>query len=571
MHIIRKISVLTKPYWPRIFGGIVLSLLVSGLTAAIAWVVKPALDHILVEKQYDYMKFLPPAILLLFIIRGFLQFGQTYLMSSAGMKLVKDTRNRLYDHILNMPVEYFSKESSGIVISRVINDAALLKNLISTVIKTFVMEAPTAIFLLGIAFYRRWDLTLLVLLLVPFIGYSTKKFGKGVKKKRKKAQRRISFVTHKIGESVLGLRIIKIFNGETGMNDKFRRDNQGYYREMLRVIRLKEFTRLMINTATGAGLAVAIWYGTALVMKEMITPGDLASILVAVYMLFSPVKKIGDAYTSLQEAMASVERIDTLLDTKLEESGDRKVESFHKELKFNNVTFSYPGSKQEILKGLNLEIRHGEVVAIVGHSGAGKSTLVDLIPGFYKPSGGTITIDGINISEADLPSLRRLIGSVTQDIMLFNDTVRENIAIGKKDATESEIIHAAELAYADEFIMELPEKYDTIMGERGVRLSGGQRQRIALARAVLKNPLILILDEATSSLDSVSEQLIHKALDKFMEDRTTIVIAHRLSTIQNADKIVVLDRGEIKDIGTHEELMAKSDIYMKLHNAFADA
>jgi subfamily B ATP-binding cassette protein MsbA len=490
-------------------------------------------------------------------------------MQSAGMKLIRDTRNKLYNHILHLPAGYFTKESSGMIISRMINDVELLKGLVSTVIKAVVLEIPTVIFLLGVALYRRWDLTILTIALIPMIGYSTRKFGKRVKKKRNEAQKMISLVTHKIGEAVLGMKVIKVFNRINLMGERFEKDNQRYYRETLRVIRLKEFTKLAIDSVTGVGVALAVWYGGMLIMKGTLTPGDLASIIVAIYMMFSPIKKIGEAYTSLQEIRAAMDRVDSVFNIKHEQSGKIEINEFKKSIRFNNVSFTYPGTQTPVLKDINLEIKRGEIVALVGQSGVGKSTLVDLIPGFYRPTEGYITIDDIDLNDLDLYSLRALIGIVTQDVILFNDSVRENIAFGKSDATEEEIINAAKLAYADEFIRELPDGYDTIIGERGLTLSGGQRQRIAIARAILKNPPILILDEATSSLDSVSEAIVQKALEGLMKGRTTIVIAHRLSTIKNADRIVILEDGRIVDIGKHEELMSRNDAYIRLYNAFA--
>ncbi len=568
MSTVKKIISLTKPYWPRIFAGVLLSLMVSGISAAIAWSIKPALDEILVGKKYEYLKFFPLGVFLLFLVKGLLGFGQAYLMRSAGLKLVRETRNRLYNHMLYLPVSYFNRESSGIIISRVMSDVEALNALISDVLKTFIVEIPTVIFLVGIALYRKWDLTLMSLILLPLIAYSTRRIGKGVKRKRKEAQRKLSFLTHKINESILGARIIKIFNREEMMGKSFKNGNQRYYRERLRVIRLKEFTKLIIEVVTGLGIALVLWYGGNLVVKGIITTGDFASILVAIYMVFSPVKKIGEAYSVLQETKASIERIDKLLEVEHEEGGQIKIDDFKESLKFENVSFSFKGNKLPVLRDVNLEIKRGEVVAIVGRSGVGKTTLVDLIPKFYLPTSGRLTIDGIDVNAIETHSLRELIGIVSQDIILFNDTVKVNIAFGNPEVSEKDIIEAAKMAYAHDFIQELPEKYDTIIGERGLKLSGGQRQRIAIARAILKNPPILILDEATSSLDSVSESFVQKALEKLMIGRTTIVIAHRLSTIKNADRILVIERGRIVDMGKHEELIEKNSTYRELYNAF---
>jgi subfamily B ATP-binding cassette protein MsbA len=569
MNTAKKIISITKPYWPRVFSSILLGLATSGITAAIAWVVKPALDIIFIQKKYEYMKFIPAGIIILFTVKGIIHFGQMYLMHSAGMKLIRDTRNKLYNHILHLPAGYFNKESSGVIISRIINDVEMLKGLVSTVIKSFVMDLPTVFFLLGVAFYRRWDLTLITLFLVPLIGYSTRKFGKRVKRKRDEAQKRISIVTQRIGEAILGMRVIKVFNRIDAIQERFQRENHGHYRETMRVVRLKEFTKLAIDVVTGIGVALALWYGGTLIVQGLMTPGDLGSIIVAIYMMFSPIKKVGEAYTTLQESKIAIERVDRLLDIKHEETGKIRIESFNDSIRFRNVSFRYPSTETWVLKDINLEIRHGEVIAIVGQSGVGKSTLVDLIPRFHSPTEGVITINDIDLNDIELESLRNLIGIVSQDVILFNDSVKENIAFGKKGASDDEIFEAAKLAYADEFIRELPDQYDTIIGERGLTLSGGQRQRIAIARAILKNPPIMILDEATSSLDSVSEAIVQKALEKLMKGRTTIVIAHRLSTIKNADRIVILEDGKIMDVGKHEELMSRNDSYIKLYNAFA--
>ncbi len=569
MQIARKVVALTKPYWPRILGGIVLSLMLSAITGGIAWMVKPVFDEVFVAKKYYLGMFIPLGIFFLLTIKGLIGFGQTYMMKSAGMKLVRDTRNRLYHHILCLPVSYVGREASGMTVSRVMFDVDALSSLISQVIRNGIVEIPTVFFLLGVALYRRWDLTLITLVLLPFIAYSTRKFGKRIKKKRKEAQQKLSFLTQRVGETIQGARIVKVFNREDVMAQKFQNDSQRYYREMLRVVRAKEFTNLIADMITGLGIAVVFWYGFSLVKREAITPGDFFSIYTAIYLIFPPVKKVGDAYTTLQETRASMERIDALFEAQHEEQGTITINGFQRALSFENVTFAYPGSSHPVLRDVTFSIKPGEVVAVVGRSGVGKSTLIDLIPRFNKPTGGTIRLDGIDLNEIHLHSLRDLIGIVSQDIILFNDTVRENIAFGRPEAAEEEIIAAAKLAYADDFIRELGDGYDTVVGERGLKLSGGQRQRIAIARAILKNPPILILDEATSSLDAVSEMLVQRALETLMQERTTIVIAHRLSTIRNADRIVVLDKGRVIDIGDHDELLDRSDTYRRLYTAFA--
>ena len=565
MHIIKKLTELTKPYWRRILGGIILSLMVSGITGTIAWAVKPIFDDALVARKREYLILIPAGIFLLFTTRGILSFCQIYLMRSSGLKLVREMRNKLYNHILSLPVGYFNKESSGVIVSRVMIDVDILNGLVSDVLRTFIVETPTVIFLLGVALFRKWDLTLMSLLLLPLIAYSAKKFGKGVKRKRKEAQRKLSLLTHRVSESIFGVRIIKIFNREKTMVEKFGGDNQTYYRELMRVTRLKEFTKLIIDMVTGLSIAFVSWYGISLLMQGALTAGSLASILVAIYMMFSPVKKLGEAYNALQEARASIERIETLQDAEPEKNGQVLLDGFKKSIKFEGVSFHFPGNISPVLNDVNLEIRHGEVVAVVGRSGAGKSTLVDLIPKFNVPSSGMLTMDGVDIRDLEIHSLRQYIGVVSQDVILFNDTIKENIAFGKSEVSDEDILAAAKMAYADEFIEKLPEKYNTIIGDRGLKLSGGQRQRIAIARAVLKNPPILILDEATSSLDSVSEALVQNALEALMKGRTTIVIAHRLSTIKHADRILIIEQGKMEDIGTHEELIIRNATYKELY------
>lgn len=562
MDIIKKILEITKPYWPRVVLGIILGLMVSGITGAIAWLVKPLLDIILVEKRYEYFKLIPFGIVVLFTTKGILQFGYAYLMKSSAMKLIRDTQNKLHNHILYVPIGYFHHESSGIVISRVINDVRVLGTLFTEVIRTAVIQIPTILVLLGVAFYQKWDLTLLAIMLFPFIAFSTRRFGKKVKKRSFEAQKKLSYLTHRLGETIFGAKIIKVFNKEIYRDEKFKGENQSVYRENIKVVKLKEITKLSIDIITGIAIGLITWYGSSQVKSGVITSGAFASIIAAIYMIFAPVKKLGDSYNFLQEIRAALERIEKVFHTKVEDSGVIEIKDIKEGILYENVSFSY--NDAHVLKDINFAINAGEVTAIVGPSGVGKTTLVNLIPRFYNPTTGSIKIDGIDIRDIELKSLRNLIGIVSQDIILFDDTVRENIAFGNTQAKFDDIKKAADMAYADEFIEKLPDGYETIVGERGMNLSGGQRQRLAIARAILKNPPILILDEATSSLDIVSESLVQKALEGLMKNRTTIIIAHRLSTIKNAHRIAVFEDGKINAIGTHKELISKCTTYSKL-------
>jgi subfamily B ATP-binding cassette protein MsbA len=568
MRTINKIIKLSKPYWKTAVLGIIFGLGVSGVAGAIAWLIKPALDVIFIEKKYEYLTLLPIGIFALFMIRGLLQFGQTYFMRSAGMQLVRDMQNRLHSHILRIPVSYFHDESSGVVISRVINDVKMLGSLFSEVIKTVVISIPTIIVLMAIALYRKWDLALLSITLLPLAAYTTRKIGKKIKKKTHIAQGKQASLTQRLSESIIGSKVIKVFNRENYRDEKFIEENKRVYKENLKIIKLKEITKVMIDITTGIAIGLILWYGGSQVKNGLITSGDFVSIIAAIYMIFSPAKKLGESYTFLQEIKAAIERIETVLHTEPEKKGGIKINDIKDGIRFENVTFSYRPGKRPVLKSLNLHIKAGEVIAIVGPSGAGKTTFADLIPRFYSPAEGSIKIDGVDLRDIDISSLRELIGIVSQDIVLFNDTVKENIAFGNQKATFDDIKKAAALAYADEFIERLPEGYNTIIGERGLKLSGGQRQRIAIARAILKNPPLLILDEATSSLDTTSEALVQKALEQLTKNRTTIVIAHRLSTIKNADRIVVIEDGQIRDIGTHEELLSKCGTYSRLCRDF---
>jgi ATP-binding cassette, subfamily B, bacterial MsbA len=570
--LLKRLVKLIRPYVPRVFLATLFSLIVSGLNGAIAWLVKPAMDKIFVQGNYKYLYLLPFGIIFLYILRGACSFLQSYLMRTAGMKLVRDLRNRFFSHLIHLPVSVISRSSSGDMLSRLMNDVGALSNILSQTLREFLLEVPTVIVLMGVALYRRWDLALMSFILLPFIALGTRFLSRLVRIRRKRVQEYLSILTHRVSEALQGFRVVKIFGMEDVKGCQFVKENQTTYRQMSRVIRLREGTKFLIEVLSGLSVAAILGYGGSLVASGEMTPGDFFSILTAIVMAFAPLKKMGGAYAEFQESLAVFERVEHFLDQEQEEGRGQVVEGLHKEIRYEKVCFSYPGTDTQVLHEIDINISAGKIFAVVGPSGAGKSTLVDLIPRFYNPTSGTIFWDGIDLRKISLADLRHQMAIVTQDVVLFSDTIYENIAAGLPGGTTIEDVEkAAKVAQADDFIAALPQGYDTVLEERGLNLSGGQRQRIALARAVLRNPPLLILDEATSALDSVSEKAIQKALEEVMKGRTTIVIAHRLSTIIHADQVIVIDQGRVVDRGTHEELMESSAIYQELYQTWASS
>jgi subfamily B ATP-binding cassette protein MsbA len=527
---------LVRPYVPRVILATLFSLIVSGINGAIAWLVKPAMDKIFVEGNYKYIYLLPLGIIILYIFRGACSFVQSYLMQTAGMKLVRDLRNRFFSHLIRLPVSIISRSTSGDILSRLMNDVGALSSILSQSLRAFLLQVPTVIVLMGVALYRRWDLALLSFILLPFIALGTRFLSRLVRMRRKRVQRYLAILTHRVSEALQGLRVVKIFGMEKVKDGQFLKENQTTYRQMAKVVRLKEGTKFLIEILSGLAVAAILGYGGSLVASGEITPGDFFSILTAIVMAFTPLKKLGGAYTQFQETLGVLERVDHFLDQEKEESQGQALDGLRRDLRYEKVSFSYPETDAQVLQEIDITIPAGKILAIVGPSGAGKSTLVDLIPRFYNPTSGTILWDGIDLRKISLADLRHQMAIVTQDVVLFGDTIYENIAAGLSGgATIEDVEKAANVAQAHDFIVALPQGYDTMLEERGLNLSGGQRQRIALARALLRNPPLLILDEATSALDSVSEKAIQKALEEVMKDRTTIVIAHRLSTIIHAE------------------------------------
>lgn len=558
----------TRPYWKELVGAILCTLFVSLSTALSAWLVKPVLDDIFIRKDARLIQLLPLGLVLLFLFKGVFDYHQSYLIRLVGQKVIRDLRDLLFRHLQGLSLGFFHRSSTGTLISRMIGDINLLQQAVSQVVSDLLRQVVTLIALIGVALYRDWKLTLIALLVFPLIAFYTGKLGKRLRKISRRGQEKMAELISLLQECLVGIKIIQAFGREDYAFRRFQEKNQRYYQNTLRGVRADELSTPLMELLGSIGVGGVIFYGGYQVIQGHSTPGTFFSFLAAVMMMYAPVKKISKANNMIQQALAAATRVFEVLDLRPdveERAGAAALPEISREIRFEEVSFAYSPEGPTVLKGINLRIRKGEVVAIVGGSGAGKSTLVDLLPRFFDPTVGRIAIDGVDIRDLTLSSLRGQMGMVTQDVFLFNDTLRNNILFGRPEAAEEEILDAARAAYAHHFIQQMPQGYETVIGERGVRLSGGERQRIAIARALLKNPPILILDEATSSLDAESEYMVQKALDNLMKNRTTLVIAHRLSTIRQADVIVAMEAGRIVETGAHAQLLNGDGVYHKLY------
>ena len=568
MNIKTRLLSYTNPYWGRLMAGILLAIVVSAATGAAAWIVKPVMDDIFLSKDTTLLKILPLGFILIYTIKGLARYGQSYLMRSIGQKIITRIRNELYEHIQKMPLSFFHNTPSAILMSRITNDVTMLGHVSSQVVADFFRQTFTFFILLSLTFYREWKLATIALVVFPFIGIFIVSIGRKLRVLSRKNQEKMADLNIILQETFTGNKIVKAFGMEDYENKRFMNENRKLYDISMKETKRHEMVSPLMELFGAVGTGVVIWYGGYQVISGATTPGTFFSFMTALIMLYDPIKKLSTMNNVVQQSMAAAERVFEMLDTKVDiisNDGAVEIREFKDRISFNDVWFQYNSNNGMVLKGINLTIKKGEVVALVGSSGAGKSTLVDMIPRFHDVTKGSINIDSHDIRNISLNSLRRQIGIVTQETILFNDTVKNNISYGRVDAGMDDIHKAAESAYAHDFIMEMPSGYDTVIGERGVKLSGGQRQRLSIARAILKNPAILILDEATSSLDSESEKMVQQALENLMKDRTTFVIAHRLSTVLNAGRIVVIDDGRIIETGRHDELLAHRGIYKKLY------
>jgi len=545
-----------------------MALAVSSAEGFIAWLVKPAMDDIFLKRDLFMLKVLPLILLGAYLVKGFARYGQSYLMAAVGERVIARIRRELYSHIQGMSLSFYAQVHSAELMTRVVNDVNRLARLSSTVLVMAVRQMGTVLALLTVMFMREWVLALIAVTIFPAVGVLFRTLGRKLYKIGKRSQEKISELNVVLQEAFTGNKIVKAFGRERLQQERFDGVNDRLMRLALKDHRVDELAEPLMEILGAIGIMGAIWYGGYRVISGALTPGEFFSFTTAVILLYGPVRQLGRMMNTIQQSISSVERVFDILDTPptiSDKAGAVTLQDFRDRIGFEAVSFRYPESEDDVLRDITLTVRKGEMVAFVGMSGAGKTTLMDLVPRFHDVKSGRITLDGRDVRDVSVASLRALMGIVTQETFLFADTIAYNIGYGRPGATPAQIEHAARLAQAHDFIAALPEGYGTPVGERGVKLSGGQRQRIAIARAFLKDPPVLILDEATSDLDAESEFLVQQALGELMKNRTVLVIAHRLATVKHADRVVVVHDGRLAEVGTHDQLMTREDgIYRRL-------
>lgn len=563
--IYRRLFAHVKPFWPVLVLGICANIFASAIDASFTYMMRPLLDKSFINVDVEFIKKIPLYILIGISVRGLINASGSYCMTWVARSVVNVMRQRVFAHIIRLPADYYDQATSGQLLSKILYDVEQVAQVSADALTDFVQNTCLVIGLLTVMMMISWQLSLVFLITVPFIGLIVNYTNKRVRRISHKVQKSMGEVTEIAGEAIEGYRVVRIFGGENYEMNKFNKATESSFQNDMKVAISKAINVLGVQSIIAIGIAMIIFVAIKLVTVITVTAGSFLAIIAAMLQLIRPLKILTTLNASIQRGLAGAESVFALLDQMVESAKGKTIK--HKvrgNIKFKNVSFAYRQGPL-VLHNVNLDINAGEIVALVGHSGSGKTTITSLLPRFYEIGQGEILLDGIPLHEIALSSLREQIALVTQHVTLFNDTVANNIAYGRFDISRAQIVKAAQLAYADEFIKKLPQGYDTPIGDNGVLLSGGQRQRIAIARAILKDAPILILDEATSALDSESERYIQAALEQVMKNRTTLVVAHRLSTIKGADKIIVMHQGHVVEQGNHEQLLAMEGHYANLY------
>jgi subfamily B ATP-binding cassette protein MsbA len=560
-----RIFSLIKDKWWQLIVAMTCMILEAGTTAATAFLVKPILDDVFFRQDAVMLKLVPLAIVVAYFLRGVAMFGHSYLMNYVGHDIIRKLRNDLYNRIQDLPLSFFHKEKTGGLMSRITNDVNVIREMVSKVVTGSLKDFFTIIGLVFVIFYRDWKMACFAIVILPLAFYPILEFGRRVRRISTGRQESLAELSSFMHETLAGNKIVKAFGMERYEKKRFFNMTRDLFGFEMKTVFAKNISSPVMEVLAGLGIAFIVWYGGHKVMSGSSTPGTFFSFMTAALMLYGPVKSLNKLNNAIQDGLAAADRVFDVIERESEikeVSNPVVLGPNHCQVSFHDVCFRY--EKDLVLQDINIDVKPGEILALVGMSGGGKSTLVNLIPRFYDVIKGSVRIDGVDIRKMSIASLRRQIAVVTQEPILFNDTIRNNIAYGNREASEEEIIQAAKAAYAYDFIQSFPNKFNTLVGELGGRLSGGEKQRLCIARALIKDSPILILDEATSSLDAEAETLVQKALENLMRGRTTFVIAHRLSTIGYASRIVVIADGTIVEEGKHHELMALEGEYYKL-------
>lgn len=566
----RRALSFARPYRGRIALSMVASLGVAGTDGAMAKLVQPFVDKLLIAGDPTMVQLVPMLVIGLAGIKGISRYFQHFFIVTAGELAIQDLRNETFNHLMSMQIGYHSKTPTGTIMSNVLNDIGILNWILSEVLVTVLREGVTLVALIGVAFYTDWQMATIGFIALPVTALPATAIARRIKGYVRKSQSAIAILTTALEQAFSGMKVIKSFHTEKSETDAFRAKNRSYYGFRRKTIKYEAFTSPVVEILTAFGVAAILWFGLNRVMNGEMTQGELFSVVAAILLMYTPVKKLTRINNTFQGAMGAAERVFAILDLEPEISDHEQAITLDRvrgEVVLRDVSFRFePTDEHYVIRNFSLAVNPGEIIALVGPSGAGKTTLTALLQRFYDPESGVITLDGVDLRQLSAECLHHNVAMVDQEAFLFNDTILNNIAYGHRKTSLERVKEAARQAYAADFIEELPEGYETNIGDRGVRLSGGQRQRICIARAIYQDAPVLILDEATSALDTESEAIVQKALVNLMSQRTTFVVAHRLSTIMHADKIVVMEQGRLVEQGSHSALLEKSGLYRRLHD-----